>query len=221
MKIQICTKAICGLIFLGMFYPVTGQNQKKVKKTIVIENFDSFKTNEELSKIWYHPEYHGGPLIRSLEPKIKEGGKYSLKCTYTNQDDPARFYSPVCCVSKWDASGCNAFRFWYRPDGSGREMTIQFNVANKEGNNIHDLWEFTYYPEKNDSTAKTVILPFKDLRHNIKFVDADDHSPVFKPEALIEVAIYIGGRMISPEQAFIILIQLKQLKFNKFNSSQL
>lgn len=192
------TLTIATVMMFTALVPLPASAQGKVKKTVVIENFDSYNNDEELSKAWYHPGYHGGPLVRSLEPKIKDGGKFSLKCSYTNQDDPARFYSPVCRVAKWDASGCNAFRFWYRPDGSGREMTIQFNIANKDGKNIHDLWEFTYFPVKGDSTAKTVVLPMSDLRHNIKHVDAPDYSPVFKPEALIEVAIYIGGRNDKP-----------------------
>jgi hypothetical protein len=167
-------------------------------RIVVIDDFDSYTSNEELSKIWYHPGYHGGPMVRSLEPVIKDKGAWSLKCSYTNLDEPTKFYSPVCRVSKWDASGCNAFSFWFRPDGSGREMTIQFNIANREGKNIHDLWEYTYYPAKGDSAAKTIVLPFADLRHNIKYADAPDVSPVFKPEALIEVAMYIGGRNDKP-----------------------
>lgn len=170
----------------------------KVKPVKVIDNFDSYSNDEALAKAWYHPGYHGGPMVRTLEPKIKDAGKYSLKCTYRNVDEPTKFYSPVCRVDQWDAAGSNAVSFWYKPDGSGREFTIQFNISNKEGKNIHDLWEITYFPAKGDTKAKTIIFPYSNLKHNIKYADSPDVSPVFKPESICEVALYIGGRQDGP-----------------------
>jgi hypothetical protein len=67
-------------------------------------------------------------------------------------------------------------------------------MANSKGYNIHDLWDFMVYPQKGDTTARIITVPFSKLVHNTKFQDAPDVSPVFKPQALIEVAICIGGR---------------------------
>lgn len=186
-------------VFEG-FSSGAGENQSSLKSQLVVnlDDFDWYSGNEELAKTWYHPGYHGGPMERSLEPRIKDGGKFSLKCEYTNLDDPTRYYSPVCRVSKWDASGTDAFRFWYKPDGSGRIMTFQVNIANKEGKNIHDLWEYTYYSAKGDTTGVTVILPYSKLNHNIKYADSPDTNPVYRPGGLIEIALYIGGKDDGP-----------------------
>lgn len=196
MKNKILTISLFAiLILIGM--SLQAQNPK-VKPVKIIEDFDSYPNDEALAKAWYHPGYHGGQMVRTLEPKIKDTGKYSLKCSYTTQDEPTKFYSPVCRVDKWNAAGSDAVSFWYKPDGSGREFTIQFNIANNDGKNIHDLWEITYYPEKGDTKAKTIILPYSDLKHNIQYADSPKVSPVLKPESICEVALYIGGRQDGP-----------------------
>jgi hypothetical protein len=181
-------------------YHQTGLDQSPVRSRLIInlDDFDWYSGNEELAKTWYHPGYHGGPMERSLEPRIKNSGKYSLKCEYTNLDDPTKYYSPVCRVSKWDASGTDAIRFWYKPDGSGRIMTIQFNIANKDGKNIHDLWEYTYSPARGDTAGVTVVLPYSKLNHNVKYADSPDTNPVYRPGGLIEIALYIGGKNDGP-----------------------
>jgi hypothetical protein len=163
----------------------------------VIDNFDNYSGNEQLDKAWYKPG-HGAPNIRTLEPNIKGGGKYSLKCDYTTTKSDDQFYVPFCRVDKWDLSGCNGVQFWFKPDGSGREMTFQLNIANKDGKNIHDLWEYTYLTEKGNTDGRWVTIPFFNLKHNIKYADSPDVSPIFKPESVIEVAIYIGGRKDEP-----------------------
>jgi hypothetical protein len=169
----------------------------KSKTVIVVDNFDSYCGNEELSKAWHNPG-HGGQLICSLDPKIKGSGKYSLKCEYTTEKSDDKFYSPVCRVAKWDLSGCNGVQFWVKPDGSGREFTFEFNIADKNGKNIRDLWDYTYKTEKGDTSSRLVNLPFSSLVHNTKFADSPDVSPVFKPETIVEVAIYIGGKDDEP-----------------------
>ncbi len=163
----------------------------------VIDNFDNYSGNEQLAKAWYKPG-HGAPNTRTLEPNIKAGGKYSLKCDYSTTKSDDQFYVPFCRVDKWDLSGCNGVQFWFKPDGSGREMTFQLNIANKDGKNIHDLWEYTYLTETGNTEGRWVTIPFFNLKHNTKYADSPDVSPAFKPEAVIEVAIYIGGRTDEP-----------------------
>jgi hypothetical protein len=163
----------------------------------VIDNFDNYTGNESLAKTWYKPG-HGASNTRTLESNIKAGGNYSLKCDYTTTKSDDKFYVPFCRVDKWDLSGCNGVQFWFKPDGSGREMTFQLNIASKEGRNIHDLWEYTYLTEKGNTDGRWVTIPFFNLKHNTKYADAPDVSPTFKPEAVIEVAFYIGGRNDEP-----------------------
>lgn len=163
----------------------------------LIENFDSYSSNEELAKIWYKPG-HGAENTRTLESAIKGGGKYSLKCQYSTKKSEDKFYTPFCRVAKWDLSGCNGIKFWFKPDGSGRELFFELNIANKEDKNIHDLWDYHYLTEKGDTTARMVTIPFYVLIHNTKYADTPDVSPVFLPEAVIEVAICIGNKENKP-----------------------
>ncbi|NEW81988.1 MAG: DUF1080 domain-containing protein [Mariniphaga sp.] len=172
-------------------------NITSAKTTKVVDSFDSYANTEELLKAWYHPG-HGGQMICSLEPKIKGAGKYGLKCAYVTGKSDDLFYSPVCRIAKCDLSGCNGVQFWLKPDGSGREFTIEFNIADKEGKNIHDLWNYKYIPEKGDAMARWVNIPFSSLVRNTKSSDSPDVKMVFKPEAIIETAIYIGGKNDAP-----------------------
>jgi hypothetical protein len=60
------------------------------------------------------------------------------------------------------------------------------------------LWDYTYVPKKGDTAARLVTVPFSKLIKNAKYADSPNTSPVFKPEALIEVALCIGGRNDEP-----------------------
>ena len=168
-----------------------------VTKTVVLENFESYTNDQQLAKAWYRPP-HGGGTRQTLEAVIKGGGRQSLRWEYSTTKDEAAHYSAICRVAKWDASGCNAARFWLKPDGSGRQITLQFNIANREGKNIHDLWQVVYVPTKSDTEGRVVTVPFARLEHNVKYADSPDTSPAFKPEALIEIAFYIGGHNDEP-----------------------
>jgi hypothetical protein len=177
----------------------------------VIDNFENYTSNESLAKTWYKPG-HGAPNTRTLESNIKAGGNYSLKCDYTTTKSDDKFYVPFCRVDKWDLSGCNGVQFWFKPDGSGREMTFQLNIASKEGMNIHDLWEYTYLTEKGNTDGRWVTIPFFNLKHNTKYADAPDVSTTFKPEAVIEVAFYIGGQNDEPGSGTVYLDEISGAK---------
>jgi len=167
------------------------------RKAVVVEDFESYTSDEQLAKAWYRPP-HGGGIRQTRESAIKNSGKFSLKLEYSTTKSADKFYSPICRVSKWDLTGCNALQFWFKPDGSGRALLVDLNIANREGKNIHDLWDYTYVPKKGDTAARLVTVPFSKLIKNAKYADSPDTSPVFKPEALIEVALCIGGRNDEP-----------------------
>lgn len=164
---------------------------------MVVDDFESYTNDQQLAKAWYKPP-HGGGTHQTLEFGIKSGGKQSLKWEYSTTRSPDKFYSAICRVAKWDLAGCNALRFWLKPDGSGRALLVDLNIANREGKNIHDLWDYTYVPKKGDTTPRMVTVSFSKLVKNAKYADAPDTSPAFKPEALIEVALCIGGRNAEP-----------------------
>jgi len=46
--------------------------------------------------------------------------------------------------------------------------------------------------------ARWVNLPFSSFVHNTKSTGSPDEKKVFKPEAIIETAIYIGGKNDTP-----------------------
>lgn len=164
---------------------------------VLIDNFEGYANHNALSKAWYHPG-HGGEVIRSLDPVNKGGGKYGLRCDYSTKGDSIRFYSPFCRVDRWNLGKCNGVSFWFKPDGSGREFTITFNIADKKGSNIHDLWDYKYKTEKGDTCARYVIIPFFSLVKNARYADSPETSPVFLPDRLIEVSICIGSKTDPP-----------------------
>lgn len=166
-------------------------------RRVLIEDFESYTNSAQLAKTWYKPP-HGAPLTQTLDPVTRDGGRQGMKIAYATTSDPATHYAPICRVAKWDLSGCNAAQFWLKPDGSGRQLTFEFNIANKQGKNIHDLWSTQYIPTKGDTQARLVTIPFASLVQNTKHANSPDVSPVFKPEAVIEVSFYIGGRTDAP-----------------------
>ena len=166
-------------------------------KVVMVDDFESYSSDEQLAKAWYRPP-HGGAIHQSREAGLRNGGRFGLKVEYSTTRSPDKFYSAICRVAKWDLSGCDAFQFWLKPDGSGRALLLELNIANSQGKNIHDLWDYTYLPDKGDTNARVVTVPFSKLVKNAKYADSPDTSPAFKPEALIEVALCMGGRNDEP-----------------------
>jgi len=171
--------------------------QASTSGVVVVDNFESYTNDQQLAKAWYRPP-HGGGVRQTRESTIKNSGNFSLKVEYGTTQSDDKFYSPICRVSKWNLAGCNALQFWLKPDGSGRALLVELNIANLEGKNIHDLWDYKYVPQKGDTAPRLVTVPFLKLVKNTKYADSPDTSPVFKPEALIEVALCIGGRNDDP-----------------------
>jgi len=201
---SIITRTCCVTTFLLLVLTVSAADrgagtltQASPSKVVVVDDFESYTNDQQLAKAWYKPP-HGGGTHQTLESGIKNGGKHSLKWEYSTTRSPDKFYSAICRVAKWDLSGCNALQFWLKPDGSGRALLVDLNIANREGKNIHDLWDYTYVPKKGDITPCIVTVPFSKLVKNAKYADSPDTSPVFKPEALIEVALCIGGQNDEP-----------------------
>ena len=166
-------------------------------KVVIVDDFESYTNDQQLAKAWYKPP-HGGGTHQARESTLKNSGYFSLKFEYSTTKSDDKFYSSICRVSQWNLAGCNALQFWFKPDGSGRALLFGMNIASREGKNIHDLWEYTYVPKKGDTSPRIVTVPFSKLVKNAKYADSPDTSPVFKPEALIEVALCIGGRNDEP-----------------------
>lgn len=158
---------------------------------VVVDDFDQYESEEELAREWRTPG-HGGVLRQHLDREVKAGGRQSLRCEYATKGPANRFYCAISREGRWDLSGCDSLRFWLRPDGSGRELTVQLNVAGEGGRDVHDLWERSVRLARGDAAPRLVVVPFTELRHNTQYADGEV-SAVFRPEAVIEIALYIGG----------------------------
>lgn len=179
-------------------------------RRVLIDDSESYTNSTQLATIWHRPP-HGAPLTQTLDPITKGGGKQGMRIAYATTSDPATHYAPICRVTKWDLSGCNAAQFWLKPDGSGRQLTFEFNIANNQGKNIHDLWSTKYIPAKGDAQPRLVTIPFASLVQNTKHANSPDVSPIFKPSAVIEVALYIGARPDAPGEGVYYLDEIVAL----------
>jgi len=198
----------------GVFYFDNIQAVTEIQLPVVMENFNHYSTDSEISEAWHAPG-HGGPVKRSIGPDIQGGGGSSLKCEYTTTDSKDKFYAPFCRVDQWDLSGCDAVQFWFKPDGSGRELLFELNIPNGKGNNIHDLWDYSVIPQKGDTAARLITVPFSKLVHNTKFADSNDWSPVFLPGAVIEVSFCIGGHKSEPGNGVCYIGEIEGVKLKE------
>ena len=80
-------------------------------------------------------------MRQTLATRTGTPGGHALKFEYRTEPGDGKFYAAICIVKNWNLAGFDAVRFWLKPDGSGRELTIQWNVADAKGDNIHDLWQ--------------------------------------------------------------------------------
>jgi mannan endo-1,4-beta-mannosidase len=167
------------------------------KRVVVMEDFESYGSDEALAKAWYRPPM-GSFAHQTRETVFKSSGQYSFKWEYSITKAPDKQFSAICRVAKWDLTGCNAVQFWLKPDGSGRTVLFRLNIADAQGKNIHDLWDFKYLPAKGDTAPRIVTVPFSKLVKNDKYATSPDTSPVVKPEAVIEIMLCIGGRNDEP-----------------------
>lgn len=157
---------------------------------LVLEDFESYASNEDLAKQWHKPP-HGAWMHQALEPNIRSQGRSSIKLEYRLTQSKGQDYAAICTLRKWDLSDYDTLQFWLKPDGAGRDITVQFNVADEHGGNIHDLWEVTYKTQPGDDSPRLVSIPFSSLHHP-DWLDAKGKRSAFDPALVIELAAYVG-----------------------------
>ena len=158
---------------------------------LVIEDFESYPSDAALAKAWYTPP-HGNWMRQTLVARVAGPGGHALKLEYRTAPGEGKFYAAICIVKSWNLAGFDAVRFWLKPDGSGRELTIQWNVADAKGDNVHDLWQASYRPEKGDTTARLVTIPFARLERP-GWLDRAGKRASFEPASVNELALYVGA----------------------------
>ena len=168
---------------------------KPLNFTKTIDTFDSYSSKEQLTAVW---KPSGNDVTLGLDPKGNSKGKNGLKFGYATTGGAEKKECSIVRTGKLDLTGCNGATFWFKPDGSGREMTIQFNLSNIASENIHDLWVFKYKPEKGDTDPRMVLIPFGMLKHNVRAATSADTNKTFKPGLIIETKITIGEKEDGP-----------------------
>jgi hypothetical protein len=158
---------------------------------LVIEDFESYASDAALAKAWYKPP-HGNWMRQTLAVRPGGTGGHALKLEHRTEPGDGKFYAAICIVKSWNLAGFDAVRFWLKPDGSGRELTIQFNIADAKGDNVHDLWQASYRPEKGDTTARLVTIPFARLERP-GWLDRAGKRASFEPAFVNELALYVGA----------------------------
>ena len=190
---------IAALVGAAAAHPASDDNrkssaagrEKRPDSSLVIEDFESYASDQELAKAWYRPP-HGNWVRQSREEKMRHSGRYGLRLEYKTEPGKGKDYVAVCRVHPWNLAGTDAVRFWVKPDGSGRHLDFEMNIADAAGKNIHDLWSVRLDFEKGDEEPRMETVRFCDLRHNTLYRDSPNVSPVFKPADVIEIAFYIG-----------------------------
>ncbi|MFN8094726.1 MAG: carbohydrate binding domain-containing protein [Vicinamibacteria bacterium] len=157
--------------------------------SLAVEDFESYETDAALAKAWYVPP-HGNWMRQTLVPR--PGGGHAMRFEYRTSPGEGKYYAAICIVKSWDLGGFDAIRFWLRPDGSGRELTVQLNLADAKGSNIHDLWQASWRPAKGDRSPQVVTIPFARLEHPA-WLDRTGKRPTFGPAAVNEIALYVGA----------------------------
>jgi hypothetical protein len=163
----------------------------------VVEDFDSYASDKDLATAWYVPP-HGNWLRQTRETVHKAGGKFSVKVEYKTTAEKGKNYAAFCRVHPWNLAGHKGIEFWWKPDGSGRLLTFEMNIADREGKNIHDLWSKPCPAKRGDTKPRLERIAFSSLVQNTKYADSPDVSPIFKPADVIEIAFYISAKNATP-----------------------
>jgi hypothetical protein len=143
----------------------------------MMDNFDSYRSNKELSKKWLIPTPNFRNTI-SLKQSIKGGGKCSVKCKYTTPASENDVYVLLGRTGKWDLSDCNGIQFWFKSNGSASKITVELVSTKVIDENAQDLWDYIYMTEKGDSTARWITIPFSSFKP--KQTTAQSSSPPLK-----------------------------------------
>ncbi len=142
-----------------------------------IDNFETYSNNTQLRNTWVvNPG--GDPLTISLDANNKSEGSYGLSYAYNFSS-----YSGIQRTGMdADWTGYEGISFWLHGDGSGRDLTIQFQESSGE------YWESTI--SLNSGTPEVEFLPFSSFANPSWGGQVNGQLEVSNIDA---IAIYIGG----------------------------
>lgn len=145
----------------------------------VINTFENYNGSDEALSEDFQRNKGGDDLTVSLDPNHKCEGSYGMKFDYELSDNG---YAGV--MYRFDARNWSVFdclQLWIKPDGSGRDLTIQFKT--QDGS----YWEMQYTCSGTE-TGK-LNLPLSDFKRPSWQQSEED----LDLSGVTEFALYIGG----------------------------
>ncbi|WP_164472765.1 CIA30 family protein [Cohnella candidum] len=120
-----------------------------------IDNFESYGGYDALLKMAYGRNAGGGTFDMALDRTNKSEGQYGLKLTY---DITSAGYAGATLKPDFlNLKGFDGFTMWFKPDGSGNKLVIQFTTEDGQ------FWETSGLIRGTD--AKLLYVPFSAFRH--------------------------------------------------------
>ncbi len=150
-----------------------------VQKSYLIDDFEGYGDSDVLLSAKWRRNMGGNELTVTLnEESKKKNGQYSMQLDYTI-GDPAFAGTYTALRASW--KGTEAIRFWLKPDGSNRQLSIQFHETTGE------VWEAGY--SLSGIGGRIVTIPFTEFAHPGWYNGGND---VVDPDAIKEFGFYFG-----------------------------
>jgi hypothetical protein len=144
-----------------------------------IENFEEYKDNTALNQAFV-ANSGGDPLTLSLDNTNKFEGNAGLDFNYNLG---AKGYAgATLSLNSDDWSRYNALQFWVKEDGSGKDLTIQFEDANNE-------YREAVCPNET-AGEKIVTIPFTAFHYPSWFSGGSGKLAL---NGVQQISLYIGG----------------------------
>ncbi|QGQ98362.1 hypothetical protein EHS13_27495 [Paenibacillus psychroresistens] len=121
----------------------------------LIDNYEGYGGSNSSLQAAYIRNTSGNAVTTTLDTTNKNEGTYGMKVAYTIGSP--NFAGIVHTLGSANWSGQNGISFWLKPDGSNRQLTVQFKESSGE------IWE-AYYT-LTGTTAATVGLLFNGFQH--------------------------------------------------------
>jgi uncharacterized protein len=163
---------------------------------LVIDNFENYNNTNDFTQTWAKAGW-GNEISATIENTPEADGKNAMKVAYKTGNDAFSGYALVIGNKKIDMSGYNALQFWFKPDGSGRQLEVQLNAANEKGENYGDYWEALVKTNVGDNTPRIVTIPFSDFKRPAS-VNLVDKELSFNTASVCQIILTIRNKNENP-----------------------
>ena len=151
------------------------------KATNIIDTFENYSGSDAVVGTQYVRNSGGDAVAVTLSGINKIEGNYGMNFSY--QLGASGYAGVDKNLDKADYSGYNSLKLWVKPDGTGNNLTFQFQTGQGR------YWEGYYIMTKGDTTGKFITIPFSDFKQP----SWDQHEAAMDLGAMGKFAIYVGG----------------------------